>query len=102
MFFLLSLFSPFWFADHNSLAFKKQLDNFKYFLYVLFDQSYREETFMGGGPVEQSRLHNDFKCRCQACDETMETDQADDPRVIIDRCGCIFRKTHLEASKAKK
>ena len=48
--------------------------------------------------MEQSRLHNDFKCRCQACDETMETDQADDPRVIIDRCGCIFRKTHLEAS----
>lgn len=52
---------------------------------------------MGGGPVERSRLYDDFKCRCQACDETMEIDQADDPRVIIDRCGCIFRKTHLEA-----
>ncbi|QVL58072.1 MAG: hypothetical protein KFB93_03050 [Simkaniaceae bacterium] len=49
--------------------------------------------------MEQSRLHNEFQCRCQPgyC-ETMEADQPDDPRVIIDRCGCIFRKSHLEAS----
>lgn len=49
--------------------------------------------------VEKSRLHNEFQCCCQPgyC-ETMEADLPDDPRVIIDRCGCIFRKTHLETS----
>lgn len=53
---------------------------------------------MGGGPVEQSRLHNEFICRCQPghC-ETMEAELPGDPRVIIDRCGCVFRKTHLES-----
>lgn len=54
---------------------------------------------MGGCSVEQSRLHAEFMCRCQGgahCD-TMEEEILEDPRVIIDRCGCVFRKSHLEA-----
>lgn len=42
----------------------------------------------------RSKLHSDFQCQCCQCGETMQGAMTAE-RVIIDRCGCIFLKSHL-------
>ncbi len=48
--------------------------------------------------VTTTKLYDDFRCQHEggiSC-ETMEQ-IPDDQRVVIDRCGCVFRKSHLES-----
>lgn len=44
----------------------------------------------------QTKLVDDFKCRCQGglC-EVLSDEIPGDPRVILETCGCIFRMSHL-------
>ena len=53
--------------------------------------------------METTKLRSDFLCQYQGgmCDPMLEEKEGD-PRVIIDRCGCIFRRSHLEGALRTK